>query len=125
MKVYLAGPWVDRAAMPELARRLEQDGHSITERWWEHEEPLSFPEESPEYHAAMEDRAVADFIGVIKADAVVVLNSSKSEGKAVEQGVAHAQMKPVVIIGQRTNIFHYLPSTQAVPDIEGALEKLK
>ena len=134
MRIYLAGPWVDRSAMPGLARSLETAGHTITERWWEKEEPANvgtvqiddrYLQEHPELTAYFEERAIADFLGVVNADVVVVLNTSKSEGKAVEQGIAFAMMKPVILIGTPSNVFHYLPSTHKVADINAALEILK
>jgi hypothetical protein len=135
MKVYLAGPWVARGAMPSIARQLESEGHAITERWWEKEEPGNvgsgrlddkrYLDEHPELITYFEERAVADFIGVVNADALVVWNSDKSEGKAVETGIALAHKAAVVVIGKRTNVFHHLPGVHVVDTVDDALALLR
>ena len=124
MKAYLAAPWTDRANMPERAARFEAAGHTVTTRWWEFEDRpgANFPsnEDDPYY----EDRAYQDFIGVVQADVLVVFNTEKSEGKAVETGIATSLFKPVVLVGVRSNVFHYLPNTTVADDIDGALHVL-
>lgn len=119
MRIYLAAPWQDRGQMPALAADLEADGHRITERWWDaeaNEEDRPYP--TDDYDPFFEDRAASDFIGVCRADVMVLMNSRKSEGKAVEMGIALAGNKPVFLIGSRTNLFHYLPGVYLVKNID-------
>jgi hypothetical protein len=124
VKVYIAGPWEDRHLMPHIAEKFEAAGHVITERWWEKEDRPGFKGISNEPNDYLEERAIADFTGVVKAAALVLVNTRKSEGKAVEMGIALGAFKPVVLIGTRSNIFHYLPSVYPVPDVDAALELL-
>lgn len=124
MRVYLAAPWVDRVKASALATQIEEAGHTITHRWWDVEDtPGTYPSnvDDPYY----EDCAIDDFQGVVTADVVVVLNSCKSEGKAAETGIAIALLKPVVVIGVRSHIFHYLPNVQMVESAEEALGRLE
>jgi nucleoside 2-deoxyribosyltransferase len=110
MRVYVAGPWVDRESAKEFAARLEARGHVITHPWWLYEgenqdnEPKEF----------LQQCAKQDVEGVRTADAIIVLNTFKSEGKAVEQGLAIAFEKPIICMtpGEKpsSNVFHYLTS---------------
>lgn len=123
MKLYIAAPWANRADMPEIASAFESIGCQITTKWWEVNEGESPSDEF------LQQCAYSDIAGVIVADAVVVINSSKSEGKAVEQGVAIAHFKPIVIVGKRgehtSNVFHYLPNYCWVETVQDAVTKFK
>ena len=110
--------------MPAVAAQIERAGHTITHRWWDVEDlPGSYPSnvDDPFYESC----AVDDYLGVVNADAVIVLNMSKSEGKAVEQGIALTLGKPVFVVGVRTHIFHYLPNFYMVASVDEALERLQ
>ena len=103
MKIYIAGPWVDRKAVNEFSAILEKAGFEITHAWWNYEESKN--------NSSRE--ACDDLEGVRRADAVVVWNTALSEGKATEQGLAIAWNKPIVCLTPdgfpvKTNIFHVL-----------------
>ncbi len=121
MKVYVAAPWVDRAIATAIAEAIRASGHQITHEWWRFE---NVPEgnRNDEFHRIC---AIVDSYGVRDADVVVLLNSSKSEGKAVEQGIAIALGKKIIAIGKRgehsKNVFHYMDNYIWVDDLEGAL----
>ena len=121
MKIYIAAPWIHREDMPNVAKKLEDKGHTITKKWWEVKEAKEGSGKDYELRTQAED----DVRGVRNADLVLVINSAKSEGKALEQGVAIALDKPIVIVGKRgehsKNVFHYLPIYKWVDDLEGAL----
>ena len=123
-RVYVAGPWVDRKQAKDLAATLHAKGYDITHPWWAYEgegEHL----ESEEF---LRSCAEADVRGVRTADAVVVLNTHKSEGKAAEQGMAAVLGIPVICItpGEKpsANIFHHLPIYRHVKTTQEALEAL-
>ena len=121
MRIYLAAPWLRRHEVPAVAAQLEAAGHTITERWWEHPDVNSG---GPDAHPELERQAFADFEGVVRADALVLLNLATSEGKAVETGVALALVKPVVVVGERSNVFHHMPNVHLVGSVEAALSLL-
>jgi nucleoside 2-deoxyribosyltransferase len=123
-RVYVAGPWVDRHNAANIGDVLEQAGHTITHKWWAYEGKG----EEFETEAFMQDCAEKDVDGVKHADKVVVLNTHKSEGKAVEQGLAIAYGVPIIVItpGEKptSNIFHHLPCYTHVQTVQQMLEAL-
>jgi hypothetical protein len=62
---------------------------------------------------------------VVCASAFVLLNLEKSEGKAVETGVALGVGARRILVGPRSNIFHYLPGWTRVNTVEEAILALK
>lgn len=108
--IYIAAPWVDKDLMPAIAAQFEAKGHEITWKWWETDD---IPEGEGRDAVKLEEQAVNDMNGVIDSDVVVLINSKKSEGKAVEQGIAIACGLPIIAVGKRgdgtsLNVFHYL-----------------
>lgn len=125
MKLYLAAPWADRKEMEARAHHFELYDHVITWKWWNTDDIL----ERSGYDSELALQATHDVKGVLDADIVVLFNTSKSEGKAFEQGVAVTSKKPILAIGKlgdgtSANVFHYLPNYHWVPDIEGAVKSL-
>src|SRR5262245_60341520 len=121
-RVYIAAPWVRRREAIEIGRQFEAAGFEITSRWFHHEGSDTDPAglDYPIEH--IRNQAREDIADVMRADALVVVNLQKSEGKAVETGVALANGIPVVSVGQRSNIFQTL-GTQ-VASVAEAIEYL-
>lgn len=121
MRVYLAAPWLDRGQMEPIATLLEDHGFELTHKWWNVEDLA----ESQRTAALLAEQAINDFVGVHHADFLLVINSSKSEGKAVEQGVALAKGIPIFIVGERgamsANVFHYMENYRWHPTVESAI----
>lgn len=128
MKLYIAAPWNDRKDVPAIAEKFEQAGHEITHKWWLSEE-VGEKIQTPEKEAEHRGHAFADMNGVIDAQVVILINSSKSEGKATESGIAIANRKPIIAVGKRgqhsSNVFHYLPNFKWVDTVDDALLFLK
>lgn len=124
MKVYLAAPWVDRDKMDPIATQLEDHGFELTHKWWKVENLT----ESERTAALLAEQATNDFVGVYNADFLLVINSSKSEGKAVEQGIGLARGIPIYIVGERglhsANVFHYLKCYRWHETIEEAIKAM-
>lgn len=101
MKVYIAAPWVEKARAIEVGERFKAEGHTVTSRWFHHEGQAndSTGKNSPNWRIVKQ--ANEDIKDVLKADALVVLNLQKSEGKAVETGIAIARGIPVISVGPR------------------------
>lgn len=118
-RVYLAGPWVEREKASEYATKLEASGFHITHKWWLYEGEDQDKEE-PDF---LENCANSDVKGVYTADVVIVINSVKSEGKAVETGLAIAKGIPICLIGKKSiNIFYNLSYIAKVDTLEEAIE---
>lgn len=125
MKLYIAGPWIERNKMPAIAKQFEDAGHRITWKWWETEDIKETEDKAHE----LQMQAINDYMGVCNAERLILVNSVKSEGKAVEQGLALAQHKTIIAIGQRgvvsLNVFHYLPAYTWVDTVEEAIKCLR
>ena len=74
--------------------------------------------------AAFRAHAERDLNELVTADTLVVLNLEKSEGKAVEFGVALDAFMRLVVIGQRShvNIFHYLQTVEHFDTLDAFIE---
>ena len=129
-RIYVAAPWIARAEAKEFANVLHEIGYEITMNWWDYEsEARGLEKDTENYAKFLHMCATKDLRGVRTADAVVLMNSSKSEGKAVEQGIAIALGIPIIAIGKlgehSQNVFHYLPLYHWVANQKDALYKLK
>jgi nucleoside 2-deoxyribosyltransferase len=121
LKIYLAGVWTNRAEMPAYAKTLENLGHEITHKWW-------LTEAGPYETRTLESKqanALLDVNGVVEADLLLLINSAKSEGKAVEQGIAIGLGIPIIAVGtpgeHSKNIFHFLNCYEWVATFNEAL----
>lgn len=130
--LYVAAPWIFGGDANLVAKELEKAGFTVTARWIK-QVPKNL---SMEYDYTKDttindergkEQSLMDLHDVKKADAMVVLNSCKSEGKAVEQGVALATGKPIIIIGRKLNIFQWLgpPHVFVTKSINEAINVLK
>lgn len=125
MKIYLAGPWIERQTMPQYADAIRRAGHTITHEWWKYDGEG----EDKEDRAFLEECAKKDRDGVYNCDAVICINTAKSEGKAVEQGLAIAYGRPIILVTPNekpsSNIFHYLHNYKHVKSLAEAINALK
>lgn len=121
--IYIAAPWKDRELMPTIGDQFERASFVITHKWW-------LTEDIPEAERStslLAEQAQKDYEGVRDANLLILLNTAKSEGKAVEQGIAIALQKKVIAIGKRgdgtsSNVFHYLPNYYWYGTIEEYLD---
>jgi nucleoside 2-deoxyribosyltransferase len=116
MRLYIAAPWTHKPDAAAAATRAIARGHSITKPWWLHRETRDEEE--------LMQQAVEDINGVQDADAFILLNLEKSEGKAVETGLALAAGIRIIVVGAPSNLFHHLPHVQFAPDMDCALDLL-
>lgn len=120
MKIYIAAPWVRKQEAIEVGKRFEAAGHEITSRWFTHVGTATDSAGVTAPREQIQHQAMEDIDDVRRADLLVVLNLQKSEGKAVETGIALAAGIPVVSVGVRSNIFQTLGTELAT--VEEALE---
>ncbi len=123
MRIYVAGPWTQKTEAKRYADALEAAGHTITKKWWDHREVPGYltPDISLDELRELAQQAKEDMEGVLTADAFVLLNLEKSEGKSVETGMAivsaaffangvtHGGVGRFVLVGTQSNLFHYGP----------------
>lgn len=125
MRVYVACPWKHKHAAVATAQLLRAEGHEVTSRW---HDIASNSVDSSGHDAPFEvckQEAYNDITDVMLADIVLVLNIERSEGKAVEQGIAIARGIPILLVGTRSNVFHYVDSVTVVSTYAEALTRLK
>jgi nucleoside 2-deoxyribosyltransferase len=108
--LYVAAPWIRRAEAREARDVLQQHGYNVVSGW------LDSPEDVP-----LPLAAVMDLRDLGLADAVVLLQAATSEGKAFESGYAYARGLPLIVVGERSHVFHSLWDIEVVPDLTGAL----
>lgn len=112
MILYLAAPWVHRHQANQVAQQFKAKGHQIISRWhseWADKEDKNVTD------AEKRDEAEKDVLDVRHAEVVVLLNwEGSTGGMFVEQGIALALNIPVLVIGEKSNVFHYLPAVRCV-----------
>lgn len=106
MKIYVAGSFQDQKDLRDKAVVLWSMGHTVTGTW------LHEVARSPCLSEVEHKRKIAmkDLVEVREADLIALDNRQSSGGKNVEWGVslAHFQHKLMVLIGEPSNVFHYL-----------------
>jgi nucleoside 2-deoxyribosyltransferase len=115
VRIYIAAPYPTRDEAMALMRKLEALGHTVTSRW------LKAPDELDD------DSARKDLADVAEADVLLAVNdaewaNSGTGGRHVELGYALALGKRVVLVGARSNIFHYLTSVHVVESVDAFLD---
>lgn len=108
MKIYIASPWCRKAEAIEIGKQFDAAGHDVTSRWFHHQGDPQDPAGLQTSLDAIQHQAQEDIRDVLRSDAFVVLNLERSEGKAVETGIALAASIPVFSVGPRSNIFQAL-----------------
>lgn len=119
-KVYIAAPWVKKPMAAQAKEMFERAGFTVTSNWiTEHPEAKLGLECD---RAELTRQALADLDDLEQADAFVILNLDKSEGKATELGAAYYWRKPIILVGERTvNLFYHLPSVVQVDTVQEAI----
>ena len=110
MKIYVAGSFADQKTLRIEADRLWALGHEITGTWLQ-EVARPFGMSTEEFKRKL---AIKDIAEVYAADLIILDNRQSSGGKNVEWGVGLGQFqkKSVWLIGQPSNVFHYLADHQ-------------
>lgn len=108
LKVYIAAPYPWRDSAIHVMRQLVDVGVQVTSTW------LVVQEEMADASARV------DLADVARADVLIAINPPGWEeqgtgGRHVELGYALALKRPVVLVGQPSNVFHYLDDIVRVP----------
>lgn len=113
MKIYIAAPYSERDYAIRVMLACEARGIVVTSRW------LKSPDELADEHARK------DLADVAEADWLLALNvpgyaDKGTGGRHVELGYALALGKRIALIGDKTNIFHYLSDIVRVDNFDPA-----
>lgn len=106
IKIYVAGTFEDQKILREMGSKLWELGHEVTGTWL-HEVAQPEVMTSTEFKRKL---AIKDIAEVYRADLVILDNRQKSGGKNVEFGVGLGQFqtKLLWLVGEPSNVFHYL-----------------
>jgi hypothetical protein len=110
MKIYLAGTFTDQAALREPANHIWQLGHEIVGTWL-NETAKNGVLTDTEHKRKL---AMKDLAEVMMADLIILDNRQSSGGKNCEWGIGLAcfHHKLLWLVGEPTNVFHYLADSQ-------------
>lgn len=132
MNVYLASRFSRIEEMREYAEQLASHGIGVTSRWIRggHEMPAG----ATGFSADEWDRfAIEDIEDIQNADVFVTFTEHPGApgrargGRHVEYGIALALHTPIIIIGPRENVFHWIqsPSIRVVDRWDQAFDILR
>lgn len=107
-RVYIAAPFPMRKEAILLMQRLEARGVHVTSGWLRQDDPLGAID------------ATKDLDDIIGADMMIVMippgfENQGTGGRHVEFGYALGMDIPVIVLGGRTNMFHYLNHIIVLP----------
>jgi hypothetical protein len=125
MKIYLAATYTKQPIMQQIARRLISLGHIVTSSWIHG---------TIDSHYRLE--AEKDVHDIYEADTLIFFTDlnhiffpdklihQTRGGRHTELGLALGLQKRIILVGDRENIFHYLPKIEQVNTIDEMLEIL-
>lgn len=131
MKVYLASRYSTKEQMAIYAAELRANGIGVTSRWIDEPHSSNIGGLPTSILSAEEILKLAedDIEDVRKADLLVFFSVDPKipvarGGRHVEFGYALGLGKPILVVGPRENIFHYLPQIKFVQNFQEALDFL-
>lgn len=119
VKVYVAAKFEDAPMAKETMNLLEKEGFEITHDWTK--EFFEKPEVTDEL---LSKCAVADADGVIGAHVLVIYPHPQGKGQYTELGITIALNRPVIAIGDASNVFLRHPLVMRVDTTAEALKIL-
>lgn len=131
--LYLSAQFEDAHVLREARARLTALGYTVTSRWLDAGTSVPATARTDDAGAGARLAAIAaqDLDDIRAADIVVVYNPPEAcavgrGGRHVETGFALALDRPIVVVGARGNVFHWLPVITLVRDwteLEAWLER--
>lgn len=129
MRVYLAARYSRKNEIKALIPVFGSHGISVGSRWLHETSPpdTTLDKVTPEF---CQETASTDLEDIEMCDALVFfaenpLVGTPRGGRHVEFGFALGIGKRIVVIGEKENIFHYLPGVVHYPDLKTFLDKEK
>jgi len=125
LKVYIASRFPDRDDCLYLKGQLEARGYQVTSTWLTPADGNSANMATLRgKHVECRQRAIKDIEDIKAADVVVLMSPKKAHrngtgGRHVECGISIALGKPIILVGERENVFHYHPLVRVVGDEMG------
>lgn len=126
MRIYLAAKYSRNPEMRVLRDGLETCGHDVMSRWINGNHELTDINNDLEYIRFAQE----DFEDLRNSDLVLWfaepenIEGRNRGGRHVEFGLALAWGIPIIVIGRKENVFHWLPEVRHVGDFDSALRVL-
>ncbi len=118
MRIYVAASWAFITHTKSVKKQFQNAGFEVVSTWTEQEDTADAQ--------TLSENAQRDMDELESADAFVIFNWAKSEGKATEMGWALAAGKIVVLVGSTDgNFFYHLPQVHQTENIAEAIEYLR
>lgn len=121
LKVYVAARWDDRDHALLMKKEIESRGLICTSTWLTPHDDQSMDALKAKSDAVNQarQRAIKDYQDIDASDCLLVYSNRKgfrngTGGKHCEVGYAHGKGKPVFLLGERENIFHYHPLSKVI-----------
>jgi len=110
MKFYIASSMNNKAEVREVMSILIALGHQISHDWTDHE--VDRQQSEQEQRTFLERCGFDDYEGVLKADAVILVNHAECHDSMAEFGMAVGANKPVCVYhpSRRFSVFFHLCS---------------
>lgn len=112
LAVYLAARYSRKLEIKEKAKELENIGIKVTSRWLEEKaDPDSNLNDAPD--SLNRTVAIQDIEDIDKADVLILFTEDPEKeyrrgGRHFESGYAYGIDKPIITLGPRENVFHYI-----------------
>ena len=128
-KIYLASRYSDKAQIQKYADDLKFAGFECTSNWLKepHQPDSMLSVLTPDLKIEYARQDVSD---VLRSNVFVVFTAEEDTpiirgGHIFETGLAYAAKIPILVVGPRQCLFHWLPDIQICPTWEYAPEHLK
>jgi hypothetical protein len=128
MKLYLAAQYHQKEEIKKYAEDLRKAGIHVTSSWLDepHTPTTQMAELSDAFHSKY---ALQDVMDIEAADRLVFFSIPDTQlfrrgGRHVEFGIAVALRMPILVVGPKENIFHYLDNVKHVATWDEALHIL-
>jgi nucleoside 2-deoxyribosyltransferase len=112
--------------MQEWAARLNLLGYHVCSRWIRGDHEITGVNDDSEQRRFAEE----NFADILMADIVICRSDplffrSGRGGRHVEFGIALATKKRIILIGERENVFHWIPRVEVYRTFEEIVKNLK
>lgn len=121
MTFYLASRYDSKLFLRGVRDKLQAMGHAVLSTWLTEEEPLNVQIDDVDPDTLV-DYALQDLAEILEADVFVHFQNQNRPnirgGSSVEFGIALAKEKKMIVVGDRINIFDFMPIVTCFPTVE-------
>ena len=121
MIFYLASKYDQKLFLRGVRDKLQAMGHEVFSSWIDEEEPLNVQIDDVPIEK-LQQYGLQDITEIIVADAFVHFQNQNRPnirgGALVEFGMAYAWESKMILVGDRVNIFDFMPKVTCFPTVE-------